>query len=216
MRNRIRVLVADDQAIAREGFQHILEREVDMDVVGIVQTAPEVLLQVREKIPDVVLLDLKWYRDDQAMNAVIAQLRREFPRICIIGITVYDQLMQQAKIAGADWVTTKDVGKDELLSLIRSAYAANTQKDGKNPILESSSRKSLVDLRHNLLTHFSEDELRTLCFDLGVDFEALSGENKDGKVRELVAFLERRGRIPELIATCRELRPSAFGDNPDE
>lgn len=210
MENKIHVLIADDQAIAREGFQRILEREVDMEVVGIVEAAPDVLLQVREKNPDVVLLDLKWYRDDEAMNAVIARLRLEFPAICIIAITVYDQLMQQAKKAGANWVVTKDVGKDDLLRYIRAGYAASTQEDRKSPSKVSSSPDGLVDLRHIVQIHFSEGELRDLCFDLKVEYEGLAGEGKDGKVRELVAYLERRGRIPELIAACRDLRPNAF------
>jgi DNA-binding NarL/FixJ family response regulator len=87
MDSKIRVLIADDQAISREGIQRMLERESDMEMVGAVQTAPEVVLQVREKNPDVVLLDLRWHHDDQAMDKVIAQLRRDYPRPCIIGLT---------------------------------------------------------------------------------------------------------------------------------
>lgn len=121
MGSRTRVLIADDQAISREGIQRILECESDMEVVGAVRTAPEVLPQVREKNPDVVLLDLRWHCDDQAMNEVIAQLRQEYPRTCIIGLTAYEGLVQQARAAGATWAITKDVGKDELLHLIRAA-----------------------------------------------------------------------------------------------
>lgn len=121
MNSRIRVLIADDQAISREGIQRILERESDMEIVGAVQTAPEVLPQVREKNPDVVLLDLRWHHDDQAMDKVIAQLRRDYPRTCIIGLTAYEGLVQQARAAGATWAVTKDVGRDELVHLIRAA-----------------------------------------------------------------------------------------------
>jgi CheY-like chemotaxis protein len=121
MGNRIRVLIADDQAISREGIRRILERENDMEVVGAVQTAPEVLPQVRVKNPDVVLLDLRWHHDDQAMNEVIAQLRQGYPETCIIGLTAYEGLVEQARAAGATWAVTKDVGKDELLHLIRAA-----------------------------------------------------------------------------------------------
>jgi DNA-binding NarL/FixJ family response regulator len=122
--SKIRVLIADDQAIAREGIQRILEREDDMAIVGIVQTVPEVLPQVREKNPDVLLLDLRWHHDERAMDDVIAQLRQEHPKTCIIGLTIYDHLLQRARAAGAMWAVTKDVGKDELLHLIRAAYAS--------------------------------------------------------------------------------------------
>ena len=121
MSNKIRVLIADDQDISLEGIQRILEREDDMAIVGVVKTAPEVLRQVSTTNPDVVLLDLKWYGDDQAMDDVIAQLRQEHPKTCIIGLTIYDHLLQRARAAGAMWAVTKDVGKDELLHLIRAA-----------------------------------------------------------------------------------------------
>lgn len=123
-RARIRILIADDQAIAREGIQRILEHEDDIEIVGIVQTAPEVLLEIRKKNPDVVLLDLQWHRDDQAMDNVIAQLRQEYSNICVIGLTVHDHLVKLAKAAGAMWVVTKDVSKDELLRVIRAGYVA--------------------------------------------------------------------------------------------
>ena len=49
MSDKIRILIADDQVIAREGIQRILEREQDIEIVGVVRTAPEVLPQVAEK-----------------------------------------------------------------------------------------------------------------------------------------------------------------------
>jgi DNA-binding NarL/FixJ family response regulator len=207
MSSKIRVLIADDQAISREGFQRILEREDDMEIVDVVPTAPEVLQQVRDKNPNVVLLDLKWYHDDRAITAVITQLRRECPMTCIIGVTVYDHLVQLAKDAGAKWVVTKDIGKDELLRLIRAAYAtslreAETTSEVGNPPYE------LAKLRQNLVDFFSEDELHTLCFDVGIDYEALPATGKNGKARELVAYLERRGLISKFTAICRNWRPN--------
>jgi CheY-like chemotaxis protein len=145
MDSRIRVLIADDQAISREGIQRILERESDMEIVGIVQTAPEVLPQVRERKPDVVLLDLKWHRDDQAMDDVIAQLRGEHPKTCVIGLTVYNHLVQQARAAGAMWVVTKDASKDELLRIIRAAYASTAEVVGPGEL--DKARSALKHLR---------------------------------------------------------------------
>lgn len=65
----------------------------------------------------------------------------------------------------------------------------------------------LANLRQNLAKHFNIDELRTLCFDLGIEHENLP-ETKDGMARELVAYCERTGKIPELVAQCRTLRPN--------
>jgi hypothetical protein len=70
------------------------------------------------------------------------------------------------------------------------------------------SQAQWVDLRQKLADHFSQDELRILCFDLDVDYEELKGEGKTNKAMELVAYLKRRGRIGELVTTCSELRPN--------
>ena len=43
-------------------------------------------------------------------------------------------------------------------------------------------------------------------FDLGMDYDSLRGEGQEGKVRELVTYLERRTRIPELVKYCSQLR----------
>lgn len=65
----------------------------------------------------------------------------------------------------------------------------------------------LTLLREILVTRFSVEELRTLCFDLGWEYDGLPGEGKEGRARELVAFLERRNRIPELEEKSKRLRP---------
>jgi len=58
-----------------------------------------------------------------------------------------------------------------------------------------------------LTQRLSSSELRTLCFDLQVDYEDLAGETKPDKARELIQYLERRGRLPELVPHLRGLRP---------
>lgn|GEM_PF-1917344 len=62
-------------------------------------------------------------------------------------------------------------------------------------------------LRKNLIECFSEGELRTLCADLGVDYDGLGGAGTEDKARELIAYLGRRGRIHALIEMCTNLRP---------
>lgn len=64
-------------------------------------------------------------------------------------------------------------------------------------------------LRETLTARFSEDELRTLCFDLGFDYESLPGQGKAGKAREIVAHMDRRGDLAQLADYCRGARPDA-------
>jgi WD40 repeat protein len=73
-----------------------------------------------------------------------------------------------------------------------------------------------TDLRQKVVAHFEDEELRDLCFDLGVEYKGLPGEGATAKARELIAHLDRVGRIPELIKKCRKLRPgvSWWGESP--
>jgi len=65
-------------------------------------------------------------------------------------------------------------------------------------------------LRLMIDRHFDKSELQTLCFDMDVDYDRLSGENRSDKARELVAYCERRQIIPDLVAKCKELRPKVL------
>ena len=71
----------------------------------------------------------------------------------------------------------------------------------------------LVLLRQYLTSYFNDEELRTLCFDLQVPYEDLQASAREGRARELVSYMERRSRAPELIAKCAELRPKVAWPN---
>lgn len=62
-------------------------------------------------------------------------------------------------------------------------------------------------LRRLLAERFDDEELRTLCFDLGVDYEDLAGGTHEARARELVLYLGRRQALPQLIAYLRRTRP---------
>ena len=66
---------------------------------------------------------------------------------------------------------------------------------------------SLGRLRQMLITYFNETELRNLVSDLGINYEYLSGDGMGDKARELIAYLERRGRLPEFLEVCKSRRP---------
>jgi hypothetical protein len=62
-------------------------------------------------------------------------------------------------------------------------------------------------LRQILTEHFDLEELRTLCFDLEINFDGLRGEGQEAKARELIAFLQRRERLGQLASYIRQHRP---------
>jgi hypothetical protein len=73
-------------------------------------------------------------------------------------------------------------------------------------------QKSLTQLRHILTERFSEGGLRRLCFDLDIDYDDLPGSGKADKAMELVAYLERRGRVSKLLEMGQQLRPDILWD----
>ncbi|MCB9419671.1 MAG: hypothetical protein H6667_07695 [Ardenticatenaceae bacterium] len=72
---------------------------------------------------------------------------------------------------------------------------------------DANKQIDLVNLADALEKHFSKNELDDLCFRLGVDDENVPGDTKRDKARGLVKYLDRRGRIEELIKLCQQERP---------
>jgi hypothetical protein len=69
-----------------------------------------------------------------------------------------------------------------------------------------------MQLRTAIEERFDDSELQTLCFDLGLKYEALSGDNLTDKVRELIEHFERLNELPRLISYCKESRKNVPWD----
>ena len=79
---------------------------------------------------------------------------------------------------------------------------------------DAAHRQRLRELRQQLVAAMSDDELETLSFDLGVDYENLKGNNKQAKARELMLHCERTGKLSELTELCRAIRPNFTWNEP--
>lgn len=85
---------------------------------------------------------------------------------------------------------------------------------GSNTTLASSSsmRSTVIDatdltsLRRLIATSYNLEEIRTLCADIGVDYDDLGGEGKEAKARELITYLKRRNKLDVLIRYIQENR----------
>jgi DNA-binding NarL/FixJ family response regulator len=119
----IRVMIADDTDIVREGMRRILAAEKDLEIVGEGATIYETIQKVHELRPDVLLLDLKWFADKDAGIEAIKRLTSEVPETKIVAITIYPHLIERARNAGALVALTKEVPKQRLIEEIRSVYA---------------------------------------------------------------------------------------------
>jgi hypothetical protein len=82
-----------------------------------------------------------------------------------------------------------------------------------NAALRQADRSELTKLRQILSHRFDEEELRTFCIDLGLDYESLAGRGKDGKAREIVEYLNRRHQVRRIIEIGQRQRPDIRWDD---
>lgn len=115
----IRVLVADDHPVVREGLSAIVDVEDDIVVVGQAWDGVEVLRQARVLQPDVVLMDLKMPNMDGV--AATERIRTELPDTHVLILTTYadDDYIMAGVRAGARGYLLKDAPPDELVRAIR-------------------------------------------------------------------------------------------------
>jgi DNA-binding NarL/FixJ family response regulator len=119
-KGKITILVADDQLIAREGLTTILETSEEIKVIGEARTTIEAIEKSGELTPDILLMDLKWFGDDNAGWTAISEIKRKHLKTKIIALTAYGKLIRGAKLAGADAALLKTFTRDELLNEIFS------------------------------------------------------------------------------------------------
>lgn len=79
------------------------------------------------------------------------------------------------------------------------------------PAANGAGLNPLARVRETVAERFNEEELRTLCYDLDVDYDGLAAVGKGGKARELVALLDRTQRIDELVRMVQRQRPDIDG-----
>lgn len=119
---RIRILVADDHPVLREGVAAILENHPGMQVVGEASDGEQAVEQFRLLRPDVILMDLQMPRMD-GIDAIIA-IRAEVPDAKILVLTTYaaDAQAVRALRAGATGYLLKSSLRVEMIDAIRNVH----------------------------------------------------------------------------------------------
>lgn len=125
----IRVLVADDQALVRDGIVTVLSLTEGIDVVGEAATGKEAVeIALRER-PAVVLMDLRMPDLDGA--EATRRLTGSAPEIAVVVLTTFadDASIGRALRAGASGYLTKDAGRAEIVAALRAAADGGTPLD---------------------------------------------------------------------------------------
>ena len=122
----IRIVIADDQHLVRQGFRAMLERLPSMEVVAEASTGQEAIEQYARHQPDILLLDLRL--PDMCGVHVIWAVREQFLIARIIVLTTYDgdDEIYQSLQAGAKAYLLKDVTLEELVDCLEKVHRGQT------------------------------------------------------------------------------------------
>jgi DNA-binding NarL/FixJ family response regulator len=125
----IRVVVADDQRVVREGLQTLLSLLDGLQVVATAQDGAEAIVAAAEHDADVVLMDLRMPGVDGV--EATARLAAQRPQTRVLVLTTYadDEAMFGALRAGARGYLTKDAGADEIAEAIHAVHRGETHLD---------------------------------------------------------------------------------------
>lgn len=121
--SKIRILLADDHAVVRQGTRELLTREADLEVVAEAGDGEEAVRLARAHAPDVVIMDIAMPK----LNGIEAtrQIKAANPRISVLALSAYDddQYIFALLEAGAAGYLLKNVGADDLVRAIRAVAA---------------------------------------------------------------------------------------------
>jgi len=121
MKKKIKILLADDQALFREGLNTLLSVQEGFEVIGEANNGEEVLRMAAQNRPDVVLMDMRM----PVMNGAVAtrRMKEAFPECRVIALTTFDddEYVFDALRAGAVGYLLKDVSSEKLFEAIRTA-----------------------------------------------------------------------------------------------
>ena len=126
---RIRVLIADDQRVVREGLGMLVSLIDEVEVVGSASNGAEAVRLAEAHRPDVILMDLRMPDVDGV--AATADLRERLPGARVLVLTTYadDTAILSALRAGAVGYLTKDASAEQIETAIRAVHAGQTHLD---------------------------------------------------------------------------------------
>jgi DNA-binding NarL/FixJ family response regulator len=172
----IRVLLADDQTLVRDGFRMILEAQDDLEITGAARDGAEAVEMASVQRPDLVLMDIRMPRMDGI--AATRQITSALPETRVLVLTTFDldDYVYDALLAGASGFLLKDVGRDELVNAVRVVAG------GEALLAPSVTRRLLGDFvrsRSAATQRATQQATQQAPTDRGAGPEVLTGRELD-------------------------------------
>jgi len=181
----IRILLADDHPILRQGVQALAADEADMEFVAEASSGLEAIEEFRKHRPDVVLIDLQM-PDMNGVDAMIA-IRNEFPEARFIVLTTYagDAQIMRALKAGARAYLLKSLLRRELVDTIRAVHAGQ--------------KRIPAELAAQLADHVADDFLTSRDIDV---LKLIAAGNSNKIVADKLSITEEtvKGHVKSILS----------------
>ena len=195
----INVLIADDNEDFCDILSEYLERQQDIQVVGVAKDGLEAVDLITKKLPDVVVLDIIMPHLDglgvlEKLNAINME---RFPKIIILSAVGQDKITQRAITLGADYYVIKPFDFEVFIDRIRQMVGNPSNSAEKKRHNSSSSSKSLITNNRSL-----EAEITNIIHEIGVPAH-IKGYLY---LREAITMVV--GNVELLSAVTKELYPS--------
>jgi DNA-binding NarL/FixJ family response regulator len=161
---KIRILIADDHALLREGIRALLSNCEDMEVVGEATDGRQAIDMARKLTPDIVLMDIAM-PGLGGLEATL-EIRSSFPEVKVLVITQYDnkEYIYRFLKAGVSGYVLKKAASTELISAIRSIYRGGSflNPEVAPSVIEGFLKKKDLDLQTDPYESLTDREKQVL------------------------------------------------------
>jgi len=198
---KVRILLADDHAVVREGLAALLNRRPDLVVVGEAGDGDEAVELFRKLQPDLVLMDLRMPKRDGIEAIAAIRSEAKDARIVVLSNSAGDEDIFRALAAGAKAYLLKDSSRNEILDAIRAVLA------GRRWIPPVVAAKLAERMPNVQLTPREHDVLVGIARGLSnkeiADTHGISEGTVKGHVNMLLAKLGVRDRTQAALAAIQ-------------